>query len=66
MVEDITVLMIWETVMTATLFVGISFSSDMKKCPLERLHDFISDKYDASLCPESTMADARYVIMASG
>ena len=42
--EDITDLMIWETVRTAPLFDGIASSLDMKKCPPALLLAFDSDK----------------------
>ena len=63
--EDITALMIWETVRTAPLFDGMELSLDMKKCPPALLLAFGSEKYDASLCAASTISEARYVIMAS-
>ena len=58
-VEDMTVLMILEIVVTALLFGGSAVSSVMKKCPPDLLRDFASERYDASLCPVSTMALAR-------
>ena len=42
--EDITALMIWETVRTAPLFDWMASSLDMKKCPPALLLAFDSDK----------------------
>ena len=42
--EDITALMIWETVRTTPLFDGMASSLDMKKCPPALLLAFDSDK----------------------
>ena len=42
--EDITALMIWETVRTASLFDGMVSSLNMKKCPPALLLAFDSDK----------------------
>ena len=42
--EDITALMIWETVRMAPLFDGMASSLDMKKCPPALLLAFDSDK----------------------
>ena len=42
--EDITALMIWETVRMAPLFAGMASSLNMKKCPPDLLLAFDSDK----------------------
>ena len=42
--EDITALIIWDTVMTAPLSGGMAAFSDMKKCPPALLLSFDSDK----------------------
>ena len=42
--DDITALVIWETVRTAPLFDGMASSLDMKKCPPALLLAFDSDK----------------------
>ena len=43
-VEDITDLMIWETVRMAPLFDGMALSLDMQPCPPALLLPFDSDK----------------------
>ncbi len=53
--EDMTALIICAMVCIAPLLAGVGVLSDMKKCPLARLHALTSDKYDASLCAARTM-----------
>ena len=54
-----TALMIREMVMTELLLGGLANSSVMKKCPPDLLRELASERYGASLCPESTMPLAR-------
>ena len=54
--DGMTALIILEIAVTAPLFVGSASSSVMKKCPPALLLDFDSERYNASLCPVSTMA----------
>ena len=63
--EDMTDFMICVIVMKAPLFGGMAELLDMKKCPLDLLRAFVSDRYEASLWPTRTMLLALYVMIAS-
>lgn len=52
--------------MTAPLFNDMVASLDMNKCPPALLLAFDSKKLDAPLCVDTTIMEARYVMMASG
>jgi hypothetical protein len=54
--DDMITLMICEIVRMAPLLLVIALSLDMKKCPPALLCVLVSDEWDASLWPASTMS----------
>ena len=64
--EDMTDFIICAMVMTAPLFVVMAELLDIKKCPPDMLHAFVSEIYEASLWPARTILLALYVMIASG
>ena len=64
--EDMMALIICEMMTTAPLFGGMAELLDMKNCPPDLLHAFVSERYEASLWHARTMFLALYVMIVPG